>query len=92
MSAGGASIGGCANNFLAQLGDYATVGQKLILIVDAYSFRVDGYFEEISLGRIHDRDPANIKLMGYSQLVRGGKSKTVLDRLRGPWLKCGTIG
>jgi hypothetical protein len=87
MSAGGASIGGCANNLLAQLGDYATVGQMLIFIVDANSFRVDGYFEETSLGRIHDGHPANIKLMGYSQLVRGGKSKTVFDRLRGPLAK-----
>jgi multidrug resistance efflux pump len=56
---------------LAQLGDYATVGQKLISVVDTDSFWVDGYFEETSLGRINDGDPATIKLMGYSQLVRG---------------------
>jgi multidrug resistance efflux pump len=58
-------------NLLAQLGDYATVGQRLISLVDADSFWVDGYFEETSLGRIHDGDPATVKLMGYSQLVRG---------------------
>ena len=64
-------VNGYVTNLLAQLGDYATVGQKLISIVDADSFWVDGYFEETSLGRIHDSDPATVKLMGYSQLVRG---------------------
>jgi multidrug resistance efflux pump len=64
-------VNGYVTNLLAQLGDYATVGQKLIAIVDADSFWVDGYFEETSLGRIHDGDPATVKLMGYSQVVRG---------------------
>jgi multidrug resistance efflux pump len=64
-------VNGYVTNRLAQLGDYATVGQKLISLVDADSFWVDGYFEETGLGSIHDGDPATIKLMGYSQLVRG---------------------
>jgi len=64
-------VNGYVTNLLAQLGDYATVGQKIISVVDADSFWVDGYFEETSLGRIHDGDPATVKLMGYSQLVRG---------------------
>ena len=64
-------VNGYVTNLLAQLGDYANVGQKLISLVDADSFWVDGYFEETSLGRIHDGDPATVKLMGYSQLVRG---------------------
>jgi RND family efflux transporter MFP subunit len=64
-------VNGYVTNLLAQLGDYATVGQKLISLVDADSFWIDGYFEETSLGRIQDGAPATIKLMGYSQLVRG---------------------
>jgi multidrug resistance efflux pump len=64
-------VNGYVTNLLAQLGDYATVSQKLISLVDADSFWVDGYFEETSLSRIHDGDPATVKLMGYSQLVRG---------------------
>jgi multidrug resistance efflux pump len=64
-------VNGHVTNLLAQLGDYATVGQKLISLVDADSFWIDGYFEETSLGRIHDGDPATVKLMGYSQLVHG---------------------
>src|SRR5258707_5153248 len=64
-------VNGYVTNLLAQLGDYATVGQKLISLVDADSFWIDAYFEETGLGRIHDGDPASVKLMGYSQLVRG---------------------
>jgi RND family efflux transporter MFP subunit len=64
-------VNGYVTNLLAQLGDYATVSQKLISVVDTDSFWVDGYFEETSLGRIHEGDPATVKLMGYSQRVRG---------------------
>jgi len=35
-------VNGYVTNLLAQLGDYATVGQKLISLVDADSFWVDG--------------------------------------------------
>jgi multidrug resistance efflux pump len=64
-------VNGYVTNLLAQLGDYATVGQKLISVVDSDSFWVDGYFEETGLGRIREGDPATVKLMSYSQLVRG---------------------
>jgi multidrug resistance efflux pump len=64
-------VNGYVTNLLAQLGDYAPVGQKLISLVDSDSFWVDGYFEETGLGRIHEGDPATVKLMSYSQLVRG---------------------
>ena len=40
-------------------------------MVDADSFWVDGYFEETNIGPIQVGDPATIKLMGYSQIVRG---------------------
>jgi RND family efflux transporter MFP subunit len=64
-------VNGWVTNLLAQLGDYATVGQNKISVVDADSFWVDGYFEETNLGRIRAGDPASVKLMGYSQIVRG---------------------
>jgi multidrug resistance efflux pump len=64
-------VNGWVTNLLAQLGDYANVGQNIISLVDADSFWVDGYFEEINLGSIHEGDPAEIKLMGYSQIIRG---------------------
>src|ERR1700688_1257906 len=64
-------VNGYVTNLLAQLGDYANVGQRLISLVDSDSFWIDGYFEETNLEKIHDGDPATIKLMGYSQLIRG---------------------
>ena len=56
---------------MAQLGDYADVGTNVISLVDADSFWVDGYFEETSLEPIRVGDPAEVKLMGYRQIVRG---------------------
>lgn len=64
-------VNGWVTNLLAQRGDYATAGQNLISLTDADSFWVDGYFEETNLDRIQVGDLAEIKLMGYSQVVRG---------------------
>jgi multidrug resistance efflux pump len=64
-------VNGWVTNLLAQLGDYATVGENLISLVDADSFWVDGYFEETSLDAIQVGDPAEVKLMGYRQIIRG---------------------
>jgi multidrug resistance efflux pump len=64
-------VNGYVTNLLSRLGNYATVGQRIISVVDVDSFWVDGYFEETSLEGIHEGDPATIKLMGYSQVVRG---------------------
>ena len=64
-------VNGWVTNLLAQLGDYATVGQNEISIVDADSFWVDAYFEETQLASMQEGDPAEIKLMSYRQIVRG---------------------
>jgi multidrug resistance efflux pump len=64
-------VNGWVTNLLAQLGDYANVGQNEISLVDADSFWIDGYFEETNLGPIHEGDPATAKLMGYDELIRG---------------------
>ena len=64
-------VNGWVTNLLAQRGDYATEGQNVISLVDANSFWVDGYFEETSLDPIHVGDPAEIKLMGYPEILHG---------------------
>jgi multidrug resistance efflux pump len=64
-------VDGYVTNLLAQLGDYDNVGENAISVVDANSFWVDGYFEETNFGSIQVGDPAEIKLMGYSEIVRG---------------------
>jgi multidrug resistance efflux pump len=64
-------VDGYVTNLLARLGDYANVGATAISVVDADSFWVDAYFEETNLDPIRVSDPAQIKLMGYSQIMRG---------------------
>jgi multidrug resistance efflux pump len=64
-------VNGWVTNLLARLGDYANVGQNRLSLVDADSFWVDGYFEETNVSSIRVGDRANIKLMGYNQLVHG---------------------
>jgi RND family efflux transporter MFP subunit len=67
----GSPVNGYVTNLLAQLGDYANVGQIEISLVDADSYWVDGYFEETNLGAIRQGDPVSIKLMGYRDVVHG---------------------
>jgi RND family efflux transporter MFP subunit len=64
-------VNGWVTNLLVQRGDFASVGQNLISVVDADSFWVDGYFEETDLGPIHVGDAAAIKLMGYPGILHG---------------------
>jgi multidrug resistance efflux pump len=64
-------VNGWVTNLLARSGDFSNVGQNEITIVDADSFWIDGYFQETSLGLVHEGDAATAKLMGYGQLVRG---------------------
>jgi multidrug resistance efflux pump len=66
-----APVDGYVTNLSAQLGDFVNVGVNTISLVDADSFWVDGYFEETNLAPIRVGDPAQIKLMGYDQIVRG---------------------
>jgi len=64
-------VNGWVTNLLVQAGDYAPVGQSAISIVDADAFWVDAYFEETQLASVREGDPAEIKLMGYREIVRG---------------------
>jgi multidrug resistance efflux pump len=64
-------VNGWVTNLYARVGDYAAIGKNAISVVDADSFWVDAYFEETQLASMHEGDPAKIKFMGYSQIVRG---------------------
>lgn len=64
-------VNGWVTNLKARQGDYATVGQSVISLVDADSFWIDAYFEETQLASIREGDPAKVKLMGFSQVVQG---------------------
>ena len=64
-------VDGYVTNLQSKLGNYVNVGVNIISVVDANSFWVDGYFEETNLASIRVGDPVQIKLMGYSQIMRG---------------------
>jgi multidrug resistance efflux pump len=64
-------VNGYITNLAVQVGDYATVGQRILSIVDADSFWIDGYFEETQLHSISIGDPARISLMGYPTVLNG---------------------
>lgn len=64
-------VNGWVTNLAVRLGDYANVGRSNISVVDADSFWVDGYFEETTIESIREGDTAQVKLMGYGQIVRG---------------------
>jgi multidrug resistance efflux pump len=66
-----APVDGWVTNLLAQLDDYADIGQSEVSLVDSNSFWVDAYFEENQVASIHEGDAATIKLLGYRQTVRG---------------------
>jgi multidrug resistance efflux pump len=64
-------VNGYVTNLQVQLGDFVTVGQNSISLVNADSFWVDAYFEETNIRGIHEGDLATIKLMGRREVVRG---------------------
>jgi multidrug resistance efflux pump len=64
-------VDGHVTNLIAQLGDYATVGQLQLSVIDEDSFWIDGYFEETELDRISEGAPVSIKLLGYRQILHG---------------------
>ncbi|TCK28012.1 RND family efflux transporter MFP subunit [Ancylobacter aquaticus] len=64
-------VNGYVTNLLAQPGDFATSGQRVLSVVDSDSFWVDAYFEESVLNGIHLGDTARVALMAYPQELTG---------------------
>jgi multidrug resistance efflux pump len=64
-------VNGYVTNLRLRVGDYATVGQPRVAVIDADSFWIYGYFEETQIHGVHVGDPARIKLMGYRQTLTG---------------------
>jgi RND family efflux transporter MFP subunit len=66
-----ASVSGTVTNLSLRPGDYVAAGQAVLALVDSGSLRVEGYFEETKLSRIHVGDPVAIRLMGQSPALTG---------------------
>lgn len=66
-----ASVNGTVSNLSLRPGDYVTAGKAELALVDADSLRIEGYFEETKLPRIHVGDKAVVTLMGHSATIKG---------------------
>jgi RND family efflux transporter MFP subunit len=78
-----APVTGYVTNLRLRKGDYGHAGAPLLVLVDADSFHVNGYFEETKLPRIHDGDRVSIHLMGVRAPLSGhviGVASAIADR------------
>ncbi|MCJ2026407.1 HlyD family secretion protein [Methylobacterium sp. J-067] len=66
-----ASVNGRITNMELRPGHYVNTGKGVMALVDRDTLRVEGYFEETKLPRIHVGDRARIRLMGESTLLTG---------------------
>ena len=62
---------GFLSDLSLRIGDYVSPGKAVLGLIDRSSFRVEGYFEETKLDRMHIGQPVQVKIMGDPQLLRG---------------------
>ncbi len=78
-----APVDGYVTNLEIHAGDYANSGRPMLAMVDAHSFRINGYFEETKLPYLHEGDAVRIRLMSGGPELRGhveGLSRGITDR------------
>jgi len=66
-----APVNGIVTNFDLLPGRYVNAGASIMAIIDSDTFRVEGYFEETKLRRIHVGDSATVKLIGDPHELSG---------------------
>ncbi|MCJ2094550.1 HlyD family secretion protein [Methylobacterium sp. J-072] len=66
-----ASVNGRITNMELRPGTYVNTGRGVMALVDSDTLRVEGYFEETKLPRIHVGDRASIRLMGDAGVITG---------------------
>jgi RND family efflux transporter MFP subunit len=76
-----ASVNGVVTNMELRPGTYLTAGKGMMALLDSDTLRVEGYFEETKLQRIHPGDAVNVRLLGSHHVLRG-KAAGIEDRDR----------
>jgi RND family efflux transporter MFP subunit len=66
-----AAVNGVVTNMELRPGTYLTPGKGVLALLDSDTLRVEGYFEETKLPRIHLGDAVNVRLLGSHQPLRG---------------------
>jgi RND family efflux transporter MFP subunit len=66
-----ASVSGVVTNMELRPGAYLTPGKGVMALLDSDTLRVEGYFEETKLSRIHPGDAVNVRLLGADHVLLG---------------------
>jgi len=64
-------VDGFLSDMTLRRGDYVQPGRAVIGVIDASSYRVEGYFEETKLPRLHVGQPVEVRIMGQPHPMRG---------------------
>ena len=78
-----APVNGFVTNLTLDLGQYASVGTKMMALIDSDSYRIEGYFEETKMPLIRVGEHADIHLMSGEPTLRGhveSISRGITDR------------
>jgi multidrug resistance efflux pump len=66
-----APVNGFITNLTLEVGQYASVGTKIMALIDSDSYRVTAYFEETKIPAMHPGEEAKIYLLDGSPGLRG---------------------
>jgi RND family efflux transporter MFP subunit len=66
-----AAVNGVVTNMELRPGTYLTPGKGVLALLDSDTLRVEGYFEETKLPRIHLGDAVNVRLLGSDHMLQG---------------------
>jgi multidrug resistance efflux pump len=64
-------VDGTVTNVNLEPGDYVTTGKGVMALVDSATLRIEGYFEETKLPKIHVNDRVQVRLMGEPRILTG---------------------
>jgi multidrug resistance efflux pump len=64
-------VDGTVTNVQLEPGDYVSTGKAVMALVASATLRIEGYFEETKLPKIHKGDPVQVRLMGESRPLTG---------------------
>jgi RND family efflux transporter MFP subunit len=78
-----APVNGFVTNLTLDIGQYASIGTKVMALIDSDSYRVTGYFEETKIPAVKLNSQVGIYLMSGSFVLRGhveSISRGITDR------------
>ena len=82
-----APVDGMTSDIALRVGDYVSPGKPVLALIDQASLRVEGYFEETKLPRLHVGQKVEVRLMGEDKPMFGhiqSIAGAIEDRERAP--------